>query len=210
MSHVVLLGDSVFDNAAYVGGGPEVVSQLGERLPSGWRATLRAVDGSVIASVREQLGRLPDDATHLVVSAGGNDALGHLDLLGRGVRSMAEALAELAAVGHGFERDYRWMLEGVSGKGLPVAVCAVYYPNFPEPGLQELAVTALSVFNDALLRAAFGAGLPVIDLRLICNEAGDYANPIEPSSQGGEKIAAAIVRLLAEHDFTRRRAEVFV
>lgn len=28
MSNVVLLGTSIFDNAAYVGGGPDVVTQL--------------------------------------------------------------------------------------------------------------------------------------------------------------------------------------
>lgn len=33
MSHVVLLGDSIFDNAAYVAGGPDVIHQLRERLP---------------------------------------------------------------------------------------------------------------------------------------------------------------------------------
>ena len=45
--HVVLIGDSIFDNGAYVAGGPDVVTQLRERLPQGWRATLGAVDGAV-------------------------------------------------------------------------------------------------------------------------------------------------------------------
>ena len=51
MGHVVLLGDSVFDNAAYVGGGPDVVRQVRERLPRGWDASLRAVDGSMVAGL---------------------------------------------------------------------------------------------------------------------------------------------------------------
>lgn len=42
MPHVALLGDSIFDNAAYVAGGPDVAWQLRERLPEGWRATLNA------------------------------------------------------------------------------------------------------------------------------------------------------------------------
>lgn len=33
MPHVVLLGDSIFDNTAYVAGGPDVAWQLRERLP---------------------------------------------------------------------------------------------------------------------------------------------------------------------------------
>ena len=46
MPHLVLLGDSIFDNAAYTAGGPDVVTQLRAQLPPGWSATLAAVDGS--------------------------------------------------------------------------------------------------------------------------------------------------------------------
>lgn len=123
---------------------------------------------------------------------------------------MANALSRLAAVAEQFERDYQMMLQQVLRRGLPVALCTIYYPRFPEPELQRLAVTALTVFNDFILRAAFSAGLPLLDLRLICNRDEDYANPIEPSVQGGEKISAAIVQLLRAHDFARRRTEVFI
>jgi hypothetical protein len=51
-------------------------------------------------------------------------------------------------------------------------------------------------FNDVILRTAFQWHLPVIDLRLICTEASDYANPIEPSGSGGAKIARAIAGAL--------------
>ena len=100
MSHLVLLGDSVFDNVAYVGAGaPDVVRQVRQRLPHGSRATLLAVDGSTTGSVREQLRRLPSDATHLVVSVGGNDALGSGDFLAAPAGSAGEALLGLAEIG---------------------------------------------------------------------------------------------------------------
>jgi len=35
-----------------------------------------------------------------------------------------------------------------------------------------------------------------VDLRLVCTEPSDYANPIEPSGSGGAKIARAIVASL--------------
>jgi len=57
-------------------------------------------------------------------------------------------------------------------------------------------VTALKLFNDLIVREAFARGVPLIDLRLICDRDEDYANPIEPSSVGGEKIARAVVRAL--------------
>ena len=100
------------------------------------------------------------------------------------------------------------MLKEVLARGLPTAICTVYYPRFPEAALQKMAVTALAAFNDCIIRAAFARGLPLLDLRLICNEEGDYANPLEPSARGGEKIARAIAELV-EHGFAGSRTEVF-
>jgi lysophospholipase L1-like esterase len=209
--HIVLLGDSIFDNGAYVrAGDPDVVRQLQARLPARAKATLAAVDGATTAGVARQLERLPAGATHLIVSAGGNDALGNIGVLEESSHSIADALTRLAEIGDGFARDYRAMLRAVLDRGKPTALCTIYEPRYPEPGLQRLAVTGLTLFNDAIVRAAFANGLPLLDLRLIFDEDGDYANPIEPSAQGGDKIAAAIGRLVAEHDFGRRRTEVFV
>lgn len=209
MSHVVLLGDSVFDNRAYVGGGPEVVEQLRSDLPPPWRATLGAVDRAVIRSVGAQLGRLPADATHLVLSVGGNDALGYSGVLGAPARSVGEALESLARIGQTFERDYRAMLDDVLARKLPTAVCTIYNPNYPDALRQRLAIAALAHLNDPIGRIAAERGLPIIDLRLVCSEPADYANPIEPSVRGGEKIAAAISALVLGHDFRAGRSVVF-
>ncbi len=209
MLHVVLLGDSVFDNAAYVPGGPDVIRQVRKRLPGGWQATLRAVDGATTAGVPGQVQRLPPDATHLVVSVGGNDALRQAHLLDEDEGSMAEAVGRLAGVREGFARDYRAMLEAVLGRGLPTAVCTIYDARFPDPKRQRLVVTGLAMFNDVVTREAFVRGLPLLDLRLICDEDADYANPIEPSVQGGAKIAAVIAELLTGHEAGRPRSIVF-
>jgi hypothetical protein len=192
--HVVLLGDSIFDNAAYVGGGPDVVRQLREELPPGWRASLLAVDGAVTDGVARQVSRLPDDATLLVVSAGGNDALGYSHLLDQGARSVADGVALLAEAQARFARSYAAMVDAVLAAGRPVALCTIYDANYPEPR-RRVVVAALSLFNDVITRAAFARGLPLIDLRLVCDDPADYANPIEPSVRGGAKIAAAIARL---------------
>jgi hypothetical protein len=210
MTHIILLGDSVFDNAAYVGGGADVFTHLRGLVPGGWRATLAAVDGSVVGDVPRQLESVPDDATHLVVSAGGNDALMQSDIIREGARRAVEVLNRLADVAEAFESDYRRMLDALLAKGRPAAVSTIYYPRVEDALVQRLAVAVLASFNDVITRAAFGAGLPLLDLRLICNEDSDYANPIEPSVAGGAKIARAIVRLVSGHDFTQRRTQVFV
>jgi lysophospholipase L1-like esterase len=196
--HVVLLGDSIFDNRGYVTGGPDVVAHLRNRLPAGWQGSLAAMNGAVASDVVRQLERVPREASHLVISAGGNDALRQEAILGHEARSVGEGLLRLATVVDRFRRDYRAMLDAVLARRLPTAVCTVYDPRFADPQRQRSAVAGLSLFNDAIMREAFRRGLPVIDLRLVCDEDADFANAIEPSVQGGRKIAGAIVRLVSD------------
>lgn len=197
MNHIVLLGDSIFDNAAYVGGGPDVVRQLREILPSGWRATLNARDGAVIADLPQQLKTLPSNATHLVVSVGGNDALGESGMLDRKVSSMAEALELITTVRERFRSAYAAMLDQVLKRRLPLAACTIYEARFPEPVTRRLAATALTALNDGITREAFARSVDCIDLRILCDDDRDFANPIEPSVHGGAKIANAILRFTA-------------
>lgn len=196
MPHVVLLGDSIFDNAAYTRGGPDVITQLRTILPNGWRATLAAVDGATTHDFDHQVRALTSDVTHAVLSLGGNDALGHADLLDFRVRSSAEVLDRLADAASRFEARYRRAVAAVLERRVPLTLCTIYNGSFPDADFQRIASTALAVFNDAILRVAFERALTVIDLRLVCNEAADYANPIEPSSVGGAKIARVIRKAL--------------
>jgi lysophospholipase L1-like esterase len=203
----VLLGDSIFDNSAYVGGGADVITHLRRILPPGWFASLVAVDGAVISDVARQLPRLPADATHLVLSVGGNDALGHADLLERRASSSPQVLGWLADAAAAFEQRYRELLGALTDRGLPLTVCTIYNGNLG-PEMHRLATTALTVFNDVILRLATEHALSVIELRLVCTEPTDYANPIEPSVRGGEKIARAIVRALEVGGEAARSARI--
>jgi len=193
---VVLLGDSIFDNGAYTSGGPDVTAQLRSLLPGGWTVGLVAVDGARVEDVFRQLERLPAEASHLVLSVGGNDALAHGEILEGPAASAPQLLGFLADAAESFERRYRRLVDRLLEQELPLTVCTIYNGNFPDPGFQRLASTALCIFNDPILRIAFEQRLTVIDLRLVCNEAADYANPIEPSSRGGAKIAGTILRWL--------------
>jgi hypothetical protein len=209
MNHVVLLGDSVFDNGAYVPGQPDVVRQLRTHLPQDWQATLLAVDGDITPAVHAQLDGLPGDASHLVLSAGGNDALMHFDIIDAPIHSMSAALGRLAAIRADFAMNYRTLVAQLVATRLHCAVCTIYDGNFQDELLQRIAATALTVFNDVILRTAVAAGVPVIDLRLICALPQDYANPIEPSAQGGDNIARAIAHLVTSHDFAAGQAAVY-
>lgn len=209
MNHLVLLGDSILDNAAYTAGGPDVLSHLHAQLPAHWNVSLLALDGSVTTDVRDQLARIPADTTHLVISAGGNNALLQSDFVSAPARSAADVLQRMATIAQQFADDYQQMLSAVLKRGLPTTLCTVYDPNFADPIVQQLMRTGLVVFNDGILRAAIQAHLPVIDLREICTSPEDYANEIEPSVAGGAKIAAAIVRVITQHDFTQRQTTIY-
>ena len=196
MSHIALLGDSIFDNAAYVAGAPAVIDQVRSALPRSWKASLLAVDGNVARDVLEQLNRIPSDATHLVMSVGGNDALGVLTQLHSPTPlPMMHALRVLADIQTKFAMDYGVILKAALALELPILCCTIYDQV---PGLTQELRTALSTFNDAILRECARNRVPVLDLRSVCTEATDYSviSPIEPSNGGGQKIATRIASIV--------------
>ena len=205
MPHVVLLGDSTFDNLTYVQPEPDVVSQLRELLPAGWKASLCAVDGASTDEVATQLSGLPHDATHLVLSVGGNDLLGYAGhLLQTPVATGSEALLLLARVAGVFESMYRRALQTCLATRLPLVVCTIYEGNFADQEFQTVARVAVAVFDDCILRLARENGVRAIDLRPICNLPEDYANPIEPSAIGGWKIASSIWQAISSDELCGR------
>jgi hypothetical protein len=203
MTHIALLGDSVIDNKAYVHGGPDVAEQLRGIVPKQWRITRLAIDGSVTSDVVRQIAEVPAGSTHLVISAGGNDALQESGILDAPARSVAEVLMMLAAIHERFRQRYGQMLDVAGRHKLPTAVCTVYDPRFPDPQQRRLGALALSVINDAITREAFSYGCDLIDLRVMFNDDGDFANSIEPSVQGGMKLAQGIQRFVSGSYGTR-------
>lgn len=208
MKHVALLGDSIFDNAAYVPGKPAVLEQLRNKLPPNWKATLLAVDGHVTEDVLKQTAKLPGDTSHLVISCGGNDALHYSYILSEPANSVSDVLQRFTDVRTEFQNKYKNMLTHVLSFRKPTAVCTIYDTV---PGLEPIAVTALAVFNEIILREAFVAKVPIIDLRLTFTDSADYSerSPIEPSAIGGEKITQAISRLLKNHDYSQKCSVVY-
>ena len=186
--HLVLLGDSIFDNARYVTGGrPAVMDQVRNRLPQGWLATLLAIDGNVISYVYQQLNVLPADASHLVLSIGGNDVLNQITILRERVSTVGKAIRVLLESRAHFQEDYLRLMAAIRDRGLPTTICTIYNPCSDDDEFQRTAVAALCLFNDAIIDSARRFGFPVIDLRVVCSQIADYANEIEPSVAGGTR-----------------------
>jgi hypothetical protein len=200
MNHLILLGDSIFDNASYVAGGPSVIEQVKRELLPTWKATLLAVDGDTTSDVLLQLKRMPSDSTHIVLSIGGNDALGCIASLEAPATSVRQALGTLSRIKSEFQVNYTALHAELAATGIPLMACTIYNAV---PGLPPELRTALGMFNDVIIAEAAARGVPILDLRLICTDPGDYSveSPIEPSSQGGAKLAKSLVGAVVRHDF---------
>ncbi len=209
MKHVVLLGDSILDNAAYTDGGPDVAAQLHRLMAADDCVTLLATDGDMTVDIARQLKHLPPDATHLVISVGGNDALMNSDFLMEEAGSVAEVLLKSRAIADAFGLAHAEVMKLLEKTGLPLIVCTIYDANFADARTGQLVATGLALFNESITRNAVEFGAPLIDLRLVCGECADYANEIEPSVRGGGKIARAIWRALEQHDWKSKRTTIY-
>ena len=194
--HIVLLGDSVFDNAPYTAGGPAVIDHLRELLGDRGQASLLAVDGHRVADVWSQVERGPSDGTHHFLSIGGNDALDCVELLNHPVGTAGEGLALLGEAVEVFAEAYWNLLERIKPEPSNLQVCTIYNGNFGAEA--PILSAAVRLFDDAIQRAALDHGLPVIELRDLLNRPEHYANPIEPGVLGGRVLAEEIVRRVGE------------
>ena len=159
-----------------------------------WNFDQRAVDGDTTHDVlAAQLGR-PFDGP-VVLSIGGNDLLQRIDILtSEELVSPVELLEELYREAAAFHDRYQAILAQITS---PSLIFTIYNPVFAKDPvlapLQEAAEMAIAIFNDIIQRSTQNAGFDLLELRDLFTEADDYANPIEPSDQGGRKLAEAIV-----------------
>ena len=116
---------------------------------------------------------------------------------------------QLAGIQTRFQSDYAAMIDMVLSRRLLTAVCTIYDPRYADPTQRQISTTSLSVINDPIIREAVRRGVPLLDLRLVCDQDTDFANAIEPSVQGGGKIASTIVSWVTQHDVSRARSDVY-
>jgi lysophospholipase L1-like esterase len=194
-TRIILLGDSVIDNGAYVRPGePEVTKQLQALLPE-HAVIKRALDGAVCADVLSSQVANLESTDRIILSAGGNDALQHIDLLEAATATTAkDLLVRLWTVREDFRRNYEALLDHLEGR--PVLALTVYNPCFDGHGMdgtyQQAAETAVSIFDDVIQQEVCRRSFEVLELRSLFSDASDYANPIEPSVIGGAKLAKAL------------------
>lgn len=79
-----------------------------------------------------QLSSIPDHATLLVISAGGNDALHSIGLLLESVPTVAVALERVRVIRDRFGDRYRTLLNEVGGCDRRVAIGTIYDVMLPD------------------------------------------------------------------------------
>lgn len=159
-NHIILLGDSIFDNAGYVDSGESVIEQLKAKTPVDCNATLLAVDGDITSDVYSQLDLMPDDTTHAFLSIGGNDALRIVNVLQESVSTVGEAMEVFTEIRLDFQKKYRKLIAQIKQKVAQLIICTVHDSV---PDLEPRALTALSMFNEIILKEAFAINASVID-----------------------------------------------
>jgi hypothetical protein len=188
--HLILLGDSIFDNGIYVEPGQADVTEHLQRkiADTDWTLDQRAVDGAVVSDISLQLSSepIPKPCT-FVISAGGNDALGHVGEI------LQLNLSDFHTIKEAFRSRYVKMINQILTFEQPLIVCTIYNPKYPDYEMQVMAEAGLSFFNDVITQEALRLELPIIDLREVCASKEAFANPIEPSEIGGDLITNAIV-----------------
>jgi GDSL-like Lipase/Acylhydrolase family len=193
---LVLLGDSILDNAPYTASAPDTTQHLRQQLGSDWTVERLARDGAVMSDVRFQLAQLGDRVDCIVLSVGGNDALEHVDLLERRASSAARLFGALADIADQFSTAYLQVANAVAARTPRLVLCTIYEPPLLDQITARLARVPLGVLNDRIVQVASRLGLEVLDLRSVCTETCDFVQQIEPSARGAAKIATAIAALL--------------
>lgn len=131
------------------------------------------------------------------MSAGGNDALQHIDILEAATATTAkDVLVRLCTIREEFRRTYASLLDRLATTWVSVMVPTVYNPCFDGHGMdatyQQAAESAVSIFNDVIQQEAHRRSFNVLELRTLFTDHADYASPIEPSAVGGAKLATAM------------------
>ena len=213
---IYLLGDSIIDNAPYVQKNEkDVASHLNSMYKSSPQINIynRAVDGHTMKDLLDT--QLSDEglneATNIVVSIGGNDLLGNLyfliDAMGLYQGEESKVFKRTTTRNKSFEdtyfeiikpmqQEYESVVANLSNYRAKLLLCTVYEGDLVDSDEFNDVVysskTMLSIFNDLVYRTAQKYNAEVLELRDIFVSSEDYANPIEPSHIGGEKLAKAI------------------
>lgn len=179
--HIVLIGDSILNNSAYVAKNKSVPELLKSKMKN---VTNVAQDGATVADLYTQLDKVPLDLnspdTSVFISAGGND------ILNKKIKLNDAKLTKLVDKYMAFLKALRVKLGSAK-----IHVVNLYLPSNPR---YESYKQTVDKWNTSLNERSNTVGelYNVVDIHSKLNSAGDFVYDIEPSETGSVKIADAI------------------
>ena len=200
MNKVVLFGDSIIDNKTYVSHGEFSVLEHLENI-SNYEYIQVAYDGHTTYDVQNKQLHLSaiEKPSHIVLSVGGNDLLQNLSYLSNGpISNVNEAVTGIQQhIFEPLEQRFETIIEELSSQRANLLICTVYEGDLGRTDefkdVLDSSKIMVSSFNDIVYKTAKKYNADVLELREIFITSDDYANPIEPSHIGGEKLAKSIV-----------------
>ena len=178
---VILMGDSVLNNANYVPAGKSVYDSLKSKLS---KVINLAKDGATISDLYGQLDKIPVDLnntnTYIFISAGGNDILNkRTELSSTEIRRLFDSYME-------FLKALRTKLGSVK-----INILNLYLPSNPR---YQTYKTSIEQWNQLIQSSSNKVGemYNVVDLHALLKIPDDFVYDIEPSESASDKIAYLI------------------
>ena len=196
---VLLYGDSIIDNKYYVSEGEKSVLEHLQTISTDEFIQI-ALDGDTTTDVLDKQLQVftIKDGSKIVLSIGGNDLLQHLPFLYKSnFENINEGLESLQnEIFSPLAERYEAIVESLSSYRANLLLLTVYEGDLGRTdefnGVLDSSKIMASAFNDIVYKTAKKYDADVLELRHIFTSSEDYANPIEPSHIGGEKLAKAI------------------
>lgn len=180
-NNIILIGDSVLNNAAYVPPGKAVLDYLKQKTNNVFNF---AKDGSTIQDAIDQILNIPpnfnNSNSYFFISVGGNDILNLRNML---TNSEIDVLFS----------KYIQLIDTIKLKfgGVNINVCNLYLPSDPRYLNYK---PSIDYWNQLIQKNSnrIGAMYNVVDLFNLLNTPNDFIYGIEPSKDGSVKIANII------------------
>jgi lysophospholipase L1-like esterase len=201
---ILLFGDSIIDNKYYVGENENSVLEHLQNISNDEFIQI-ALDGDTTRDVLDKQLQVSTikDASKIILSIGGNDLLQNLSFLYKSnFENINEGLICLQnEIFQPLAERYEAIVKVLSSYRANLLLCTVYEGDLGRTdefrGVLDSSKIMASSFNDIVYKTAKKFNADVLELRQIFTESDDYANPIEPSHKGGEKLSKAIVEWIS-------------
>lgn len=179
--NIVLIGDSILNNSAYVSAGQSVPDLLSKKM-NGHTIYNFAKDGATINDCYTQLDKialqLDNSKTTIFLSCGGNNILNSRRIID------PKAISNLFA-------KYKDLIASIKTR-VPNASLYLLNLYYPTDGHYKSYHKTIEQWNTLLQDNASDLDYTLIDLSSLLVLEEDFVYGIEPSSKGGQKIVGSI------------------